>query len=66
MKTPDLRTKLQKKAEVKLDAVGKKIGTAVKKGVKTYKEKVKKADEAYAKSPKGKKAKALYDAGGSY
>ncbi len=66
MKTPDLRTKLQKKSEVKIQAVGKKIGTAVKKGVKAYKAADAKANAKYFKTTAGKKAKAVLKAGGSF
>jgi len=62
----DLRTKLQKKAEAKLQKLGNKLGTKVRKIAKSYSPAMDKADEEYAKSPKGKRAKKLYDAGGSY
>lgn len=52
MKTPDLRTKLQKKAEVKLQAVGKKVGTKIRTVKKAY-------DSAVEKSQNTPKAKKL-------
>lgn len=66
MKTPDLRTKLQKKAEVKLDAVGKKIGDKVRSAKKKYDEEYKKKNDAYLASPKGKKALQILNAGGNF
>lgn len=66
MKTPDLRTKLQKKAEVKIQAVGKKVGTKVKTVKKAYDTAYKKKNDAYLASPKGKKALKILNAGGNF
>lgn len=66
MKIPDLRTKVQKKAEVKLQAVGKKIGDTVRGAKKKYDAEYKKKNDAYFASPRGKKAKIILDAGGGF